>query len=51
MSLTFERDSIRRHPLTFSALVIGVFGVTSENAAGATHSPAARARRVVSTHD
>ncbi|MBA3801500.1 MAG: hypothetical protein H0X22_01145 [Acidimicrobiia bacterium] len=26
-------------------------GVTSENAAGATHSPAARARRVVSTHD
>jgi len=26
MSLTFDRDSIRRHPLTFSALVIGVFG-------------------------
>ncbi|MBA2638485.1 MAG: hypothetical protein H0U77_00500 [Nocardioidaceae bacterium] len=26
-------------------------GVNSENAAGATHSPAARARRVVSTHD
>jgi hypothetical protein len=26
-------------------------GVASENAAGATHSPAARARRVLSTHD